>query len=137
MDHHIHLWNDRYPKGVVLDYLANSKTAVLTSNLIRLKLILTGKTIFSLISLNHIAERIVVEYAVFVLGERFLLPKVSTLFCTESSRYTAHRIFCCTAYLDKIPNRNMAKLPTKNSINSFVFPSFLVFLNGNSKKPLA
>ncbi len=57
------------PKGVVLDYLANAKTAVLTLDTNPLKVDFNGKNdFFSYLPLNHIAERIVVEYAVFRFG---------------------------------------------------------------------
>lgn len=57
------------PKGVVLTYLANDKTAVLTLESNPLKVDFNGKNdFFSYLPLNHIAERIVVEYAVFRFG---------------------------------------------------------------------
>lgn len=57
------------PKGVVLNYLANEKTAVLTLESNPLKIDFNGKNdFFSYLPLNHIAERIVVEYAVFRFG---------------------------------------------------------------------
>ena len=64
------------PKGVVLDYLANAKTAVLTLESNPLKVDFNGKNdFFSYLPLNHIAERIVVEYAVFRFDGTVSLPK--------------------------------------------------------------
>lgn len=57
------------PKGVVLNYLANQSTAVLTMDTNALKIDFNGKNnFFSYLPLNHIAERVVVEYAILRFG---------------------------------------------------------------------
>ena len=57
------------PKGVVLNYLANQSTAKLALDNNALKIDFNGNnTFFSYLPLNHIAERVVVEYVAFRFG---------------------------------------------------------------------
>ena len=57
------------PKGVVLDYLANSRTELITLKSNELQIDFNGNnSFFSYLPLNHIAERVVVEFTAFRFG---------------------------------------------------------------------
>ena len=107
------------PKGVVLNYLANSKTAVLTLESNPLKVDFNGKNdFFSYLPLNHIAERIVVEYAVFRFGGTVSFAESLDTFA-QNLQDTQPTVFFAvpriwtkfqTGILAKLPNEKLNKL---------------------------
>ena len=124
------------PKGVVLDYLANSKTAVLTLESNPLKVDLTGKMIFSYLPLNHIAERIVVEYAVFRFGGTVSFAESLDTFAQNLQDTQPTVFFAVPRIWTKFQTGILAKLPDEKLNKLLRIPILSSILKRKFKKAL-
>lgn len=107
------------PKGVVLDYLANSKTELLTLESNPMKIDFEGNNdFFSYLPLNHIAERIVVEFASFRFGGTISFTEGLEVFAKNLSDVQPTVFFAVPriwtkfqmGILSKIPQEKLSKL---------------------------
>ena len=125
------------PKGVVLDYLANSKTAVLTLESNPLKVDFNGKNdFFSYLPLNHIAERIVVEYAVFRFGGTVSFAESLDTFAQNLQDTQPTVFFAVPRIWTKFQTGILAKLPDEKLNKLLRIPILSSILKRKFKKAL-
>lgn len=125
------------PKGVVLDYLANAKTAVLTLESNPLKVDFNGKNdFFSYLPLNHIAERIVVEFAVFRFGGTVSFAESLDTFAQNLQDTQPTVFFAVPRIWTKFQTGILAKLPQEKLGKLLKIPLLSGFLKRKFKKAL-
>lgn len=125
------------PKGVVLDYLANSKTAVLTLASNPLKVDFNGKNdFFSYLPLNHIAERIVVEFAVFRFGGTVSFAESLDTFAQNLQDTQPTVFFAVPRIWTKFQMGILTKLPQEKLNKLLKIPLLSTFLKNKFKKAL-
>ncbi len=125
------------PKGVVLDYLANSKTAVLVEESNPLKVDFNGKNdFFSYLPLNHIAERVVVEFAVFRFGGTVSFVENLDTFAQNLQDTQPTVFFAVPRIWTKFQTGILAKLPQEKLNKLLSIPILSWIIKRKFKKAL-
>lgn len=125
------------PKGVVLNYLANEKTALLTLESNPLKIDFKGKNdFFSYLPLNHIAERVVVEYGVFRFGGTISFVESLDTFAKNLQDAQPTVFFAVPRIWTKFQMGILAKLPQAKLDKLLKIPLLSSFLKKKFKKAL-
>lgn len=125
------------PKGVVLDFLANDKTAVLTMESNPLKVDFNGNNdFFSYLPLNHIAERVVVEYAVFRFGGTVSFAESLDTFAQNLQDTQPTVFFAVPRIWTKFQTGILAKLPQEKLSKLLKIPLLSWVLKRKFKKAL-
>ena len=121
------------PKGVVLNYLANEKTALLTLESNPLEIDFEGKNdFFSYLPLNHIAERVVVEFGVFRFGGTISFVESIDTFAQNLQQAQPTVFFAVPRIWTKFQMGVLAKLPQPKLEKLLKIP----FLSGFIKRKL-
>jgi len=121
------------PKGVVLNYLANEKTALLTLESNPLEIDFDGKNdFFSYLPLNHIAERVVVEFGVFRFGGTISFVESIDTFAQNLQEAQPTVFFAVPRIWTKFQMGILAKLPQPKLEKLLKIP----FLSGFIKRKL-
>ena len=121
------------PKGVVLNYLANEKTALLTLESNPLEIDFDGKNdFFSYLPLNHIAERVVVELGIFRFGGTSSFVESIDTFAQNLQEAQPTVFFAVPRIWTKFQMGILAKLPQPKLEKLLKIP----FLSGFIKRKL-
>ncbi len=125
------------PKGVVLDYLANSKTELLTLESNPMKIDFNGNNdFFSYLPLNHIAERIVVEFASFRFGGTISFTEGLDVFAKNLSDVQPTVFFAVPRIWTKFQMGILSKIPQKKLSKLLKIPLLSWALKRKFKKTL-
>lgn len=125
------------PKGVVLNYLANEKTALLTLESNPLEIDFNGKNdFFSYLPLNHIAERVVVEFGVFRFGGTISFVESIDTFAQNLQQAQPTVFFAVPRIWTKFQMGVLAKLPQPKLEKLLKIPLLSGFIKRKLRKGL-
>ena len=125
------------PKGVVLNYLANEKTALLTLESNPLEIDFDGKNdFFSYLPLNHIAERVVVEFGVFRFGGTISFVESIDTFAQNLQQAQPTVFFAVPRIWTKFQMGVLAKLPQPKLEKLLKIPLLSGFIKRKLRKGL-
>ena len=125
------------PKGVVLNYLANEKTALLTLESNPLEIDFNGKNdFFSYLPLNHIAERVVVEFGVFRFGGTISFVESIDTFAQNLQQAQPTVFFAVPRIWTKFQMGVLAKLPQPKLERLLKIPLLSGFIKRKLRKGL-
>ena len=125
------------PKGVVLDYLANKKTEALTLESNPMKIDFSGNNdFFSYLPLNHIAERIVVEFASYRFGGTISFTEGLEFFAKNLGEVQPTVFFAVPRIWTKFQMGILSKIPQKKLTTLLRIPILSGLLKRKFKKTL-
>ena len=125
------------PKGVMLSYLANDMTKVITEDSNPLKVNFSGDNDFiSFLPLNHIAERVVVEHTCFRFGGTISFVESLETFSKNLQDVQPHVFFAAPRVWTKFQLGILSKFSQKK-LNTFLkIPIISGIIKGKLKKAL-
>jgi len=125
------------PKGVMLSYLANDMTKVITEDSNPLKINFSGDNDFiSFLPLNHIAERVVVESTCFRFGGTISFVESLETFSKNLQDVQPHVFFAAPRVWTKFQLGILSKFSQKK-LNTFLkIPIISGIIKGKLKKAL-
>lgn len=125
------------PKGVVLDYLANEKTSELNYETNPFNIDFKGENhFFSYLPLNHIAERVVVEFAAFRFGGTIAFAESLDTFAKNLQDAKPTVFFAVPRIWTKFQMGILAKLPQEKLDKLLKIPILSWVLKRKFKKAL-
>jgi long-subunit acyl-CoA synthetase (AMP-forming) len=125
------------PKGVVLDYLANSRTELITLNSNELQIDFNGNnSFFSYLPLNHIAERVVVEFTAFRFGGTMSFAESMDTFAKNLQDTQPTVFFAVPRIWTKFQMGILSKVPQEKLTKLLKIPLLSWVLKNKFKKTL-
>lgn len=125
------------PKGVMLSYLANDMTKVITEDSNPLKINFSGDNDFiSFLPLNHIAERIVVEHTCFRFGGTISFVESLETFSKNLQDVQPHVFFAAPRVWTKFQLGILSKFSQKKLDTFLKIPIISGIIKGKLKKAL-
>ena len=125
------------PKGVVLDYLANSRTELITLNSNELQIDFNGNnSFFSYLPLNHIAERVVVEFTAFRFGGTMSFAESMDTFAKNLQDTQPTVFFAVPRIWTKFQMGILSKVPQEKLTKLLKIPILSWALKNKFKKTL-
>ena len=125
------------PKGVMLSYLANDMTKVITEDSNPLKVNFSGDNDFiSFLPLNHIAERIVVEHTCFRFGGTISFVESLETFSKNLQDVQPHVFFAAPRVWTKFQLGILSKFSQKKLDTFLKIPIISGIIKGKLKKAL-
>ena len=125
------------PKGVMLSYLANDMTKVITEDSNPLKINFSGENDFiSFLPLNHIAERIVVEHTCFRFGGTISFVESLETFSKNLQDVQPHVFFAAPRVWTKFQLGILSKFSQKKLDTFLKIPIISGIIKGKLKKAL-
>lgn len=125
------------PKGVVLDYLANSRTELVTLKSNELQIDFNGNnSFFSYLPLCHIAERIVIEFTVFCYGGTISFTESMDTFSKNLQDTQPTLFFAVPRILTKFQMRILSRHPQEKLKKLLKIPVLSWILKNKFKKKL-
>ena len=125
------------PKGVMLSYLANDMTKVITEDSNPLKVNFSGDNDFiSFLPLNHIAERVVVEHTCFRFGGTISFVESLETFSKNLQDVQPHVFFAAPRVWTKFQLGILSKFSQKKLDTFLKIPIISGIIKGKLKKAL-
>ncbi len=125
------------PKGVMLSYLANDMTKVITEDSNPLKINFSGDNDFiSFLPLNHIAERVVVEHTCFRFGGTISFVESLETFSKNLQDVQPHVFFAAPRVWTKFQLGILSKFSQKKLDTFLKIPIISGIIKGKLKKAL-
>ena len=125
------------PKGVMLSYLANDMTKVITEDSNPLKIDFSGDNDFiSFLPLNHIAERVVVEHTCFRFGGTISFVESLETFSKNLQDVQPHVFFAAPRVWTKFQLGILSKFSQKKLDTFLKIPIISGIIKGKLKKAL-
>ncbi len=125
------------PKGVVLDYLANSKTELISLKSNELQIDFNGNnSFFSYLPLNHIAERVVVEFTAFRFGGAISFAESIDTFAKNLQDTQPTVFFAVPRIWTKFQMGILSKVPQEKLTKLLKIPVLSWVLKNKFKKTL-
>ena len=125
------------PKGVMLSYLANDMTKVITEDSNPLKINFSGDNDFiSFLPLNHIAERVVVEHTCFRFGGTISFVESLETFSKNLQDIQPHVFFAAPRVWTKFQLGILSKFSQKKLDAFLKIPIISGIIKGKLKKAL-
>jgi len=125
------------PKGVMLSYLANDMTKVITEDSNPLKINFSGDNDFiSFLPLNHIAERVVVEHTCFRFGGTISFVESLETFSKNLKDVQPHVFFAAPRVWTKFQLGILSKFSQKKLDTFLKIPIISGIIKGKLKKAL-
>ena len=125
------------PKGVMLSYLANDMTKVITEDSNPLKINFSGDNDFiSFLPLNHIAERVVVEHTCFRFGGTISFVESLETFSKNLQDVQPHVFFAAPRVWTKFQLGILSKFSQKKLDAFLKIPIISGIIKGKLKKAL-
>lgn len=125
------------PKGVMLSYLANDMTKVITEDSNPLKVNFSGDNDFiSFLPLNHIAERVVVEHTCFRFGGTISFVESLETFSKNLQDIQPHVFFAAPRVWTKFQLGILSKFSQKKLDTFLKIPIISGIIKGKLKKAL-
>ena len=125
------------PKGVMLSYLANDMTKVITEDSNPLKINFSGDNDFiSFLPLNHIAERVVVEHTCFRFGGTISFVESLETFSKNLQDIQPHVFFAAPRVWTKFQLGILSKFSQKKLDTFLKIPIISGIIKGKLKKAL-
>ena len=125
------------PKGVVLDYLANSRTELITLKSNELQIDFNGNnSFFSYLPLNHIAERVVVEFTAFRFGGTMSFAESMDTFAKNLQDTQPTVFFAVPRIWTKFQMGILSKVPQEKLTKLLKIPLLSWVLKNKFKKTL-
>ena len=125
------------PKGVMLSYLANDMTKVITEDSNPLKINFSGDNDFiSFLPLNHIAERVVVEHTCFRFGGTISFVESLETFSKNLQDVQPHVFFAAPRVWTKFQLGILSKFSQKKLDIFLKIPIISGIIKGKLKKAL-
>ena len=125
------------PKGVVLDYLANSRTELITLKSNELQIDFNGNnSFFSYLPLNHIAERVVVEFTAFRFGGTMSFAESMDTFAKNLQDTQPTVFFAVPRIWTKFQMGILSKVPQEKLTKLLKIPVLSWVLKNKFKKTL-
>ena len=125
------------PKGVMLSYLANDMTKVITEDSNPLKIDFSGDNDFiSFLPLNHIAERVVVEHTCFRFGGTISFVESLETFSKNLQDIQPHVFFAAPRVWTKFQLGILSKFSQKKLDTFLKIPIISGIIKGKLKKAL-
>ncbi len=125
------------PKGVMLSYLANDMTKVITEDSNPLKINFSGDNDFiSFLPLNHIAERVVVEHTCFRFGGTISFVESLETFSKNLQDIQPHVFFAAPRVWTKFQLGILSKFSQKKLDIFLKIPIISGIIKGKLKKAL-
>ena len=137
MDNYIYSGTTGNPKGVMLSYLANDMTKVITEDSNPLKINFSGDNDFiSFLPLNHIAERVVVESTCFRFGGTISFVESLETFSKNLQDVQPHVFFAAPRVWTKFQLGILSKFSQKKLDTFLKIPIISGIIKSKLKKAL-